>query len=38
MGADLVIDHSKDIHEQLAAEHIDQVDIVFSTATTTSHG
>jgi D-arabinose 1-dehydrogenase-like Zn-dependent alcohol dehydrogenase len=34
MGADLVIDHSKGIHEQLAAEHIDQVDIVFSTAKT----
>jgi NADPH2:quinone reductase len=34
MGADLVIDHSKDIQEQLAAEHIEQVDMVFSTAKT----
>jgi NADPH:quinone reductase len=34
MGADLVIDHSKDIQEQLAAEHIEQVDMVLSTAKT----
>jgi NADPH2:quinone reductase len=34
MGADLVIDHSKDIEEQLAAEHIEQIDMVFSTAKT----
>ena len=34
MGADLVIDHSKDFQEQLAAEHIEQVDMVFSTAKT----
>ena len=34
MGADLVIDHSKDIQEQLAAEHIERVDMVFSTAKT----
>jgi NADPH2:quinone reductase len=32
MGADLVIDHSKDIQEQLSAEHIEQVDMIFSTA------
>jgi NADPH:quinone reductase len=34
MGADLVIDHSKDIQEQLAAEHIEQIDMVFSTTKT----
>ena len=34
MGADLVIDHGKDIQEQLAAEHMEQVDMVFSTAKT----
>jgi hypothetical protein len=34
MGADLVIDHSKDIQEQLSAEHIEQVDMILSTAKT----
>jgi D-arabinose 1-dehydrogenase-like Zn-dependent alcohol dehydrogenase len=34
MGADLVIDHSKDIREQLSAEHIEQVDMILSTAKT----
>jgi NADPH2:quinone reductase len=34
MGADLVIDHSKDIQEQLSAEHIEQVDMILSTART----
>ena len=34
MGADLVIDHSKDIQEQLSAEQIEQVDMILSTAKT----
>jgi NADPH2:quinone reductase len=34
MGADLVIDHSKDIQEQLSAEQIEQVDMILSTART----
>ena len=34
MGADLVIDHSKDIQEQLSAEHIERVDMILSTAKT----
>ena len=34
MGADLVIDHSKDIEEQLAAAQIQHIDMVLSTAKT----
>jgi len=34
MGADLVIDHSKDLPEQLSAEHIEKVDMIRSTAKT----
>lgn len=34
MGAELVIDHSKDVTAQLNATGIDQVDMVFSTAGT----
>ena len=34
MGADLVIDHAKDIEDQLASAHIPQIDMVLSTAKT----
>jgi hypothetical protein len=34
MGADLVIDHAKNIEEQLAPAHIQQIDMVLSTAKT----
>jgi len=34
MGADLVIDHAKDISGQLASAHIQQIDVVLSTAKT----
>ena len=34
IGADLVIDHSKDIQKQLSAEHIEHVDMILSTAKT----
>ena len=34
MGADLVIDHARDIEDQLASAHIPQVDMVLSTAKT----
>ncbi|NDW05100.1 zinc-binding alcohol dehydrogenase family protein [Jiella pacifica] len=34
MGADLVVDHSRDVIAQLGAAGIDQVDMVFSTAGT----
>jgi NADPH:quinone reductase len=34
MGADLVIDHAKDIEDQLASAHIQQLDMVLSTAKT----
>src|ERR1700733_2558677 len=37
MGADLVIDHSKDIQEQLSAERIEQVDMILSTAKTANN-
>ena len=34
MGADLVIDHARDIEDQLASAHIPQIDMVLSTAKT----
>jgi NADPH:quinone reductase len=34
MGADLVIDHARDIEDQLASAHIQQIDMVLSTAKT----
>ncbi|HXN93962.1 MAG TPA: zinc-binding alcohol dehydrogenase family protein [Candidatus Acidoferrales bacterium] len=34
MGADLVIDHARDIEDQLASAHISQIDMVLSTAKT----
>jgi len=34
MGADLVIDHAKNIEGQLASAHIHQIDMVLSTAKT----
>jgi NADPH2:quinone reductase len=34
MGAHVIIDHSKDIQEQLSAEHIEQVDMILSTVKT----
>ncbi len=34
MGADLVIDHTKDIETQLAPAHVQQIDMVLSTAKT----
>lgn len=37
MGADLVIDHTKDIEEQLASAGIHHVDMVLSTAKTAEH-
>jgi NADPH:quinone reductase len=37
MGADLVIDHTKDIEEQLASAGIQHVDMVLSTAKTSEH-
>jgi NADPH:quinone reductase len=37
MGADLVIDHSRDVVAQLEANGIEQVDMVFSTAGTSGH-
>jgi NADPH:quinone reductase len=37
MGADLVIDHTKDIEEQLASTGIQLVDMVLSTAKTSEH-
>jgi NADPH2:quinone reductase len=37
MGADLVIDHAKDIEGQLASAHIQQIDMVLSTARTTDN-
>jgi NADPH:quinone reductase len=37
MGADLVIDHTKEIEEQLSSAGIQQVDMVLSTAKTGEH-
>jgi NADPH2:quinone reductase len=37
MGADLVIDHTQDVAAQLAKAGIDNVDFVFSTASTAAH-
>jgi NADPH:quinone reductase len=37
MGADLVIDHTKDIEKQLASAGIQHVDMVLSTAKTAEH-
>jgi NADPH2:quinone reductase len=34
MGADLVIDHTKDVEDQLSSAHIRQIDMVLSTAKT----
>lgn len=37
MGADLVVDHTRDVRNQLKDAGIEQVDLVYSTAQTTTH-
>ncbi len=37
MGADMVLDHSRDMSAQLQQHHIDKVDLIFSTRYTANH-